>query len=155
MVFRRWSYKKLFNNHEKVAKNQKTFEILFLTMLTKIHREIKYGSSTWIQWLYSKWATSRCAKLSLSNHRYFGKDWYKYTNNTYILDIVTNGPKLELNELPCQCSRSTDLFLAKANEVISAKIMKMLMKKVTVHSTYEFTSGIFTRNKKMEVKEWY
>ena len=32
--------------------------------------------------------------------RYFSKNWYKYTNDTYILDIVTNGLKLELNELP-------------------------------------------------------
>ena len=39
--------------------------------------------------------------------RYFSKNWYKYTNDTYILDIVTNGLKLELNELPFQCSRST------------------------------------------------
>ena len=42
-----------------------------------------------------------------SNIRHFSKNWFKYTNNTYILDIVTNGLRLELNELPSQCSRST------------------------------------------------
>ena len=35
------------------------------------------------------------------NLKYFSKNWYKYTKDKYILNIVTNGPKLELNELPC------------------------------------------------------
>ena len=63
------------------------------------------------------------------NLRYFSKNWYKYTNDTYILNIVTNGLKLELNELPSQCSRSTYPLLAKENEILSAEIVKLLKKK--------------------------
>ena len=84
--------------------------------------------------------------------RYFSKNWYKYTKDTYILDIVTKELKLELNELPSQYSRST--FPLSENEVISAEIKKLLKKEVIVHSTIEyneFISGILTRNQfKME-----
>ena len=41
------------------------------------------------------------------NLRYFTKNWYKYTKNKYILDIVTNNLKLDLKQLPTQNSRST------------------------------------------------
>ena len=85
------------------------------------------------------------------NLRYFSKTWYEYTKDTYILDIVTTGLRLELNELPSQCSRSTYPLSAKDKEVISAEIMKLLKKKIIVHSTpeyNEFISSIFTRNKK-------
>ena len=69
------------------------------------------------------------------NLRYFSKNWYKYTKDTYILDIVTNGLKLELNELSFQYSRSNYPLSAKENEVISIEIKKLLKKKVIVHST--------------------
>ena len=85
------------------------------------------------------------------NLRYFSKNWYNYTKDTYILDIVTNGLKLELNELPCQYSKSNNPLSNKENEVISTEIKKLLKKKVIVHGTtkyIEFISGIFTRNKK-------
>ena len=92
------------------------------------------------------------------NLGYFSKIWYKYTNGTYILDIVTNGLKLELNALPCQYSRSRYPLSAKENEVISTEIKKLLKKKVIVHRSTEcneFISGIFTRNKKDGSKIMY
>ena len=79
------------------------------------------------------------------------KNCYKNINVTSLLDIVTNELKLELNQLPSQCSRSTYPLSVNENEGISAEIMKLLKKKVIVHSTLgynEFLSGIFTRNKK-------
>ena len=69
----------------------------------------------------------------------------------HILDIVTNGLKLELYELPCQYSRSNYPLSVKENEVISMEIKKLLKKKVIVHRTTEYNkliSGIFTWNKK-------
>ena len=57
------------------------------------------------------------------------KNWYiklKYAKDTYLLDKVTNGLKLELNELPSQYSRSTYPSSSKENEVISAEIMKLI-----------------------------
>ena len=83
--------------------------------------------------------------------RYFSKTWYKYTKDKYILDIVTNGLKLELNELPCQYSKSSYPLSTKEKEVISTEIKKLLKNKVIARSTREYTefiSGIFTGNKK-------
>ena len=85
------------------------------------------------------------------NLRYFIKNWYKYTKDKYILDIVTNGLKLELNELPCQHSKFNYSLSTKEKEVISTEIKKLFKKKVVVRSTREsneFISGIFTRSKK-------
>ena len=51
------------------------------------------------------------------------KNWYKYAKDTYFLDKVTNGLKLELNELPSS---------SKENEVISPEIMKLIKKKISI-----------------------
>ena len=58
------------------------------------------------------------------------KNWYKYAKGIYFLDKITNGLKLELNELPSQYSRST--YPYKENEVISAEIMKLIKKKLSI-----------------------
>ena len=72
------------------------------------------------------------------NLRYFSKNWYKYNKDKYILDKVTNGLKLKLNELPSQYSRSAYPFPVKGNEVISVEIEKLLKKKFIVHSIVEY-----------------
>ena len=59
------------------------------------------------------------------------KNWYKYAKGIYFLDKITNGLKLELNELPSQYSRST--YPYKENEVISAEIMKLIKKMSIAH----------------------
>ena len=85
------------------------------------------------------------------NFRYFSKNWYKYTEDKYILDIITNGLKLDLKQLSTQNSRSSYPLSSKENEVISLGIKKLLKKSVIVYSTPEegeFISGIFTRDKK-------
>ena len=41
------------------------------------------------------------------NLRYFSKNWYKYTKDKYILNIITNGLKLDLKQLPTQKSMSS------------------------------------------------
>ena len=67
------------------------------------------------------------------------------------MDIITNGLKLDLKELPTQNSRSSYPLSSKENEVISVEIEKLLKKSVIVYSTPEkgeFISGIFTRDKK-------
>ena len=76
---------------------------------------------------------------NLSNNWYIklvkkSKNWYKYAKDTYFLDNVTNGPKLELNELPSQYSRSTYPSSSKENEVISAESMKSMKKNVHITS---------------------
>ena len=85
-----------------------------------------------------------------SNLTYFSKNWYKYTKDTYILGIVTNGLKLELNELPCQYSRSNYPLSAKENEVISTEMKKLLKKKVIGHSATEYNGSfqVFSLRKK-------
>ena len=41
------------------------------------------------------------------NLQYFSKNWYKYTKEKCILDIITNSLKLDLKQLPTQNSRSS------------------------------------------------
>ena len=47
------------------------------------------------------------------NLRYFNKNWYEYTKDKYILDIITNGIKLDLKELPTQISGPLIPYQAK------------------------------------------
>ena len=85
------------------------------------------------------------------NLRYFSKNWFRYTKDKYILDIITNGLKLDLKQLPTQNNRSSYLISSKDIEVISVEIKKLLKKLVIFYSTPEegeFISGIFTRDKK-------
>ena len=72
-----------------------------------------------------------------------GINWYKYDNDTYFLEKVTNGLELELNELPSQYSRSTYPSLSKKNEVISAKIMKLIKKMSILHHSIMNSFWIF------------
>ena len=84
------------------------------------------------------------------NPRYFSKNCYKYTKYKYILDIITNGLKLDLRELPTQNNRPTYPLSSKENEIISIEITKLPKNLVIVYSTPDaggFISGIFTRNK--------
>ena len=71
------------------------------------------------------------------------------------LDIVTNGLKFDLKELPTQSSRPAYPLSPKENEIISIEITKLLKKLVTVYSTPnegEFISVTFTRDKKDDNK---
>ena len=61
-----------------------------------------------------------------SNLRHFSENWYKYTKDKYILDIITNNLKLDLKQLPTQNSRSSYLLSSKENEVISVEIKTLL-----------------------------
>ena len=60
------------------------------------------------------------------NLRYFNKNWYIYTKYKYILDVITNGLKLDLKELPTQNIRPTYPLSSKENEIISTEITKSL-----------------------------
>ena len=70
--------------------------------------------------------------LKGGNLRYFSKNWYRYTKDKYILDIITNGLKLDLKQLSSQNSRSSYPLSSKENEVISVEITKLLKKSVNV-----------------------
>ena len=69
------------------------------------------------------------------NLRYFSKNWYRYTKDKCILDIITDGLKLDLEQLPTQNSRSSYPLSSKENEVISVEIIKLLKKSVIIYST--------------------
>ena len=62
------------------------------------------------------------------------KNWYKYAKDIYFLDKISNGLKLELNELPSQYSRSSYPSSSKKNEVISAEVMKLIKKNCPYHT---------------------
>ena len=62
--------------------------------------------------------------------RYFSQNWYKYTKDKYILDIITYDLKLDLKQLPTQNSTSSYPLSSKENEIISVEIKKLLKKSV-------------------------
>ena len=64
------------------------------------------------------------------NLRYFSQNWYKYTKDKYILDIITYDLKLDLKQLPTQNSTSSYPLSSKENEIISVEIKKLLKKSV-------------------------
>ena len=64
------------------------------------------------------------------NLRYFSQNWYKYTKDKYILDIITYDLKLDLKQLPTQNSSSSYPLSSKENEIISVEIKKLLKKSV-------------------------
>ena len=67
------------------------------------------------------------------NLRYFTKNWYRYTKDKYTLDIITNGLKLDLKQLPTQKSRSSYPSSRKEYKVVSVEIKNLLRKSVIVH----------------------
>ena len=67
-------------------------------------------------------------KFARRNLRYFNKNWYEYTIDKYILDIITNGLNLDLKELPTQNIGPTYPLSSKENEIISIEITKLLKK---------------------------
>ena len=69
------------------------------------------------------------------NLRHFSKNWYKYTKDKYILNIITDGLKLDLKQLPTQKSRSSYPLYSKENETISVEIKKLLKRRVIAYST--------------------
>ena len=89
------------------------------------------------------------------NIRYFSKNSYKYTKDKHILDIITNGLKLDLKKLPTQNSRSSySLSSSKENKVISVEVKKLLKKSVIVHQRKVNLFLVFSpRTKKMAIKE--
>ena len=62
--------------------------------------------------------------------RYFSQNWFKYTKDKYILDIITYDLKLDLKQLPTQNSTSSYPLSSKENEIISVEIKKLLKKSV-------------------------
>ena len=67
------------------------------------------------------------------------------------MNIITNGQKLDLKQLPSQNSRSSYPLSSKENEIISVETKKLCKKTVIVYSTPgegEFISGIFAGGKK-------
>ena len=88
---------------------------------------------------------------TLQHLQYFSKNWYEYTKDKCILDVITNSLQLDLKELPTQNIRPTYPLSSEENEITLIEIIKSLKKLVIVCCTPdegEFISGIFTRDKK-------
>ena len=51
------------------------------------------------------------------------------------MDLITNGLKLDLKELPTQNTRSTFPLSSKESEIVSIGITELLKKVIVVYST--------------------
>ena len=90
-------------------------------------------------------------KLTGGNTKLFAKNWKKLTSDKYILDIVTNGLRLDFKEFPE--NRQYQFRPLKNDElnVVKAEVDKLLSKQVICESRRErndYLSNVFTRNKK-------
>ena len=69
---------------------------------------------------------------TLQHLQYFSKNWYEYTKDKCILDVIANGPQLDLKELSTQSIRPIYPLSSKENEIITIEIIKLLKKLVIV-----------------------
>ena len=67
-------------------------------------------------------------------YSYYYEHWKKYTSDTFILDIIKNGLKLDFNELPFKhCCNSFPLSKEEMR-IINSEIQKLKSKKVSVNT---------------------
>ena len=81
----------------------------------------------------------------------FAKNWKKITSDKYILDIVTNGLRLDFKEIPK--NRKYQFRTLKNDEVdiVETEVYKLLSKRVICKSKRErndYLPNVFTRNRK-------
>ena len=83
--------------------------------------------------------------------RHFCDHWKKYTSDTFILNIIKNGLKLDLNEIPFQHCCTNFPLSKKGMSLINTEIQKFKSKKVIVNTdktTGNWISSDFTRRNK-------
>ena len=83
--------------------------------------------------------------------RHFCDHWKKYTSDTFILNIIKNGLKLDLNEIPFQHCCTNFPLSKKGMSLINTDIQKFKSKKVIVNTdktTGNWISSDFTRRNK-------
>ena len=57
--------------------------------------------------------------------KYYCEHWKKYTGDTFILDIIENGLKLNFNELPFQHCCNNFPLLKEEMSIINSEIQKL------------------------------
>ena len=91
------------------------------------------------------------SKFRGGNTKLFAKTWKKLITDKYILDIVTNGLRLDFKEFP---ENRQYLFKTLKNDelgIVEAEIDKLLRKQVICESKKgrnDYLSNVFTSNKK-------
>ena len=94
-------------------------------------------------------------KFMGGNTKLFAKTWKKLRSDKYILDIVTNGLRLDFKEIPK--NRQYQFRTLKNDEliIVKAEVDKLLSKQAICESKRErndYLSNVFTRNKKNGAK---
>ena len=85
--------------------------------------------------------------------KYYYEHWKKYTSDTFILDIIKNGLKLDFNEIPFQHCCNNFPLSKEEMSIINSEIQKLKSKKVIVNTdrrTGDYIFDVFTRSKKDE-----
>ena len=80
----------------------------------------------------------------------FAKNWKKITSDKYILDIVTNGLRLDFKEIPTNRQYQFRTLKNDELDIVKAEVDKLLSKQVICESRREkndYLSNVFTRNK--------
>ena len=85
------------------------------------------------------------------NTKLFAKNWKKLTSDKYILDIVTNGLRLDFKEIPENRQYQFRTLKNDELDIVKAEVDKLLSKQVICESRRErndYLSNVFTRKKK-------
>ena len=85
--------------------------------------------------------------------KYYYEHWKKYTSDTFILEIIKNGLKLDLNEILFQHCCNNFPLSKEEMSIINSEIQKLKSKKVIVNTdrrTGDYIFDVFTRSKKDE-----
>ena len=94
-------------------------------------------------------------KFPGGNTKLFAKNWKKLTSDKYILDIVTNGLRLDFKEIPENRQYQFRTLKNDELDLVKAEVDKLLSKQVICKSRRErndYLSNVFTRNKKDDEK---
>ena len=69
--------------------------------------------------------------------KYYYEHWKKYTSDTFILDIITNGLKLDFNEIPFQHCCNNFPLSREEMSIMNSEIQKLKSKKFIVNTDKE------------------
>ena len=89
-------------------------------------------------------------KFMGGNTKLFAKTWKKLRSDKYILDIVTNGLRLDFKEIPKNRQYQFRTLKNDELDIVKAEVDKLLSKQVICESRREkndYLSNVFTRNK--------
>lgn len=94
---------------------------------------------------------NKVTEFTGGNTKLFAKNWEKLTSDTYILDIIKNGLRLDFKEFPQNRQYQFKTLKDEELNIVKEEVQKLLSKQVICESNREkndYLSNVFTRDKR-------